>query len=114
MSVAEDILILLGLLITTIGVIGVIRFPDVYTQLHAASKAAFLGVSALLAAAATGGEWAIVVRASLCVALLALTTPVASHVVAQAARRRGEPLRGPSAIDESAGTPRQTGPQRDD
>lgn len=114
MSLADDILILLGLVITTIGVIGVMRFPDVYTQLHAASKAAFLGVSALLAAAATGGEWAIVVRAALCVALLALTTPVAAHVIAQAARRRGEPLRSPGAVDESAGTPQQAEPQRDE
>lgn len=111
MSIAGDILVLFGLAITTIGVIGVIRFPDVYTQLHAASKAAFLGVSALLAAAATGGDGPTIVRAVLCVALLALTTPVASHVVAQAARRRGEPLRSPGAIDESAAAPGEDGRQ---
>lgn len=101
MSLAGDILVVVGLVIITIGVVGVIRFPDVYAQLHAASKAAFLGVSVLLVAAATGGEGAIVARVVLCVALLALTTPVASHVVAQAARRRGEPMRTPGALDES-------------
>lgn len=96
-----DALIVVGLLLITIGVYGVLRLPDVYTQLHAASKAAFLGVSALLVAGALGGDGAIVARAVLIVALLALTTPVAAHVIAKAARGRGEPMRTPGALDES-------------
>jgi multicomponent Na+:H+ antiporter subunit G len=100
-----DALVLLGLAIMTIGVYGVFRFPDVYTQLHASSKAAFLGVVALLLAAALGGESGIVARTALIVVLLALTTPVAAHAVAQAAHHQGEPMRTPGAIDESGTTP---------
>ncbi len=98
---AADALIVAGLLLITIGVYGVLRLPDVYTQVHAASKAAFLGVSALLIAAALGGGGAIVARTVLIVALLAVTTPVAAHVIVKAARGRGEPMRTPGARDES-------------
>ena len=102
----SDVLVLLGLAIMTVGVYGVFRFPDVYTQLHASSKAAFLGVVALLLAAAIEGEQGIVARTALIVVLLALTTPVAAHAVAQAAHHLGEPMRTPGAVDESGTTPR--------
>jgi multicomponent Na+:H+ antiporter subunit G len=97
-----DALIVLGLLIVTLGVVGVLRFPDVYTQLHASSKAAFLGVVALLVAAALTGNQAIVARAVLIAVVLALTTPVAAHAIAQAAHHRGERARVPGAVDERA------------
>ncbi|HEV2059389.1 MAG TPA: monovalent cation/H(+) antiporter subunit G, partial [Solirubrobacteraceae bacterium] len=86
-AIVANLLTILGLVILTIGVYGVVRLPDVYTQLHAASKAGFLGVAALLAAAAVEGESAIVARAVLIVALLTVTTPVAAHAVARAAHR---------------------------
>ncbi len=101
-----DALVLLGLVVMTVGVYGVFRFPDVYTQLHASSKAAFLGVVALLLAASLAGEPGIVARTALMVVLLALTTPVAAHAVAQAAHHQGERMRIPGAIDESGTTPR--------
>lgn len=99
--IVANMLTVLGLAILTIGVYGLVRLPDVYTQLHATSKAGFLGVTALLAAAALGGNGGIVARAVLIVALLAVTTPVAAHAVARAAHRRKEPLRTPGAVDES-------------
>lgn len=99
--VSADVLTVLGLLILTVGVYGVVRMPDVYTQLHAASKAGFLGIALLLAAAASEGDAAIIARGLLIVALLAVTTPVAAHAIGRAARRRDEPLRTPGAVDES-------------
>ena len=100
-AVIADALIVLGLAILTIGVYGVVRMPDVYTQLHAASKAAFLCVATLLVSAAVGGDGAIIARAILIIAVLTVTTPVAAHAIAQAARRREEPMRTPGAVDES-------------
>lgn len=100
-AVIADLLILLGLMILTAGVYGIVRLPDVYTQLHAASKAGFLGIAALLAAAAVQRDAGIIARAVLIVALLAITTPVAAHAIARAAHRRGEPMRSPDAVDES-------------
>lgn len=100
-ALIADILTLLGLSILTIAVYGIVRLPDVYTRLHAASKAGFLGITVLLAAAAVEGDAAIIARAVLISALLALTTPVAAHAIARAAHRRHEALRTPDAVDES-------------
>jgi multicomponent Na+:H+ antiporter subunit G len=104
-GLVADVLVVVGLATMTLGVYGIVRFPDVYTQLHASGKAAFLGVSLLLVAAAIGGGAAIVSRVILAVVLLALTTPVAAHAIAQAAHHRREPMRTPGAVDESATTP---------
>ena len=75
-SLIADTLIILGLLIVTLGVYGVVRLPTVFGQVHAASKVAFLGISSLLAAAAVEGDGSTVARAVLIIALLAITTPV--------------------------------------
>ena len=107
-GIIADVLVVLGLAIMTLGVYGIVRFPDVYTQLHASGKAAFLGVSALLVAAAIGGGPVIVGRVVLTVVLLALTTPVAAHAIAQAAYHRREPMRSPGALDETATIPGST------
>ncbi len=100
-----DGLIIVGLAVMTLGIYGVLWLPDVYTKLHASSKAAFLGVAALLVAAALGGNRATAARVVLIIALLVLTTPVTSHAIGQAALHRREPMHTPGAVDESATTP---------
>jgi len=57
-----DALIVVGLLLITLWVYGVLRLPDVNTQLHTASRAAFLGASALLAAGAIGDPGLVRIR----------------------------------------------------
>ena len=96
-----DALVLLGVGIMTVGVYGVIRMPDLYTKLHAASKAAFLGVISLAAASTVTGDPAIVARVLLIGVLLLLTTPVASHAIGRGAYLEGEPMEAPGAVDES-------------
>ena len=100
-ALAADLLVLLGVAVMTIGVYGVFRMPDVYTQLHAASKAVFLGVISLLLASVVTGDAAIVARAALIGAFLVATTPVAAHVIARSAYLRGERMQTPGAVDES-------------
>lgn len=100
-AIAADVLVLLGLVVCTIGVAGLFRMPDVYCRLHAAAKAVFLGVVVFLLAATATGDGAVIARAVLIAALLALTTPVAAHTIARAAWRRGEPLLPDGALDES-------------
>lgn len=101
LAIAADALVVLGLVVCTIGVLGLFRMPDVYAQLHAAAKAVFLGIVAFLLAAAAGGDGAVLARVVLIGVLVLFTTPVAAHVIARAAWRRGEPLRTPGALDES-------------
>lgn len=101
----SDVLVVLGIVVMTIGVVGLFRMPDVYMQLHAASKAVFLGVIAFLGASIATGDGAIAARSVLIAAFLLLTTPIASHVIAQAAYVTDEPSRVPGAVDESGRLP---------
>lgn len=87
MAYAADALILVGLAVMTVGVVGIFRMPDVYMQLHAASKAVVLGVVAIALATATTGDGPFIARAVLISAVLVVTSPVATHAIARAAFR---------------------------
>jgi multicomponent Na+:H+ antiporter subunit G len=100
-----DTLIVFAALMNTVSVYGLFRMPDVYTQLHSASKGVFLGVMAIVCAAPlVTDEAAILSRGVLIAVFLVLTTPVSAHVIARAARLAGEPMRTPGAVDETAST----------
>jgi multicomponent Na+:H+ antiporter subunit G len=86
----SDALVLLGLTVMTIGVVGIVRMPDIFTKQHAASKSVFLGVCSILVAVAISGNLAFTARAVLIGALLIMTTPVAAHEIAKAAAKEGE------------------------
>lgn len=96
-----DALVVLGVGIMTIGVYGVIRMPDLYTRLHAASKSVFLGVFSLALASLVTGDPAIIARVILIGALLLLTTPVSAHAIGRGAYLEGEWMETPGAVDES-------------
>lgn len=90
-----DVLIVLGLLVMTIGVVGIYRMPTVYLQLHASSKAVFLGVIAFVVASFATLDAAVIAKGLLIIVFLLITTPVAAHLIARAAqlseaRERGE------------------------
>lgn len=89
------LLILLGAVFTLFGAIGLLRLPDGYTRMHAASKAGALGAALILSglALASGGDWAL--KAVIAVAVLLATAPLAAHAIARAAHRAGcEPVVG--------------------
>ncbi len=52
MQVVGLIVLWLGVLFSLIGVLGLIRLPDVYTRLHASGKVSTLGLLGLLLGAA--------------------------------------------------------------
>lgn len=96
-----DALVVMGVVIMTLGVIGVIRMPDVYTKMHAASKAVFLGTIGFAMASIVTNDWKIIARVILIAGILMITTPVASQVIARAAAIEHELMRSPGAVDES-------------
>lgn len=70
--------------------IGMLRLPDVYTRMHAASKAGLVGAGlTLVGIAIVAGDSSIVLRALLGLVFLALTTPVSAHLLARAALKAG-------------------------
>ena len=97
-----DTLVVLGLLVMTLGVYGVVRMPDTYTRLHVASKMVFLGAMPLLLASALTGGREVILRVILIGFFLLLTTPVSAHMVGRAAYLRGERLNAPKPLDEEA------------
>ena len=100
-SYLADALVVLGLFVMTVGVYGVIRMPDTYTRLHAASKAVFLGVISLCASSVVTGDPDIIYRAVLISAFLIVTTHISAFMIARAAFLRGERMKTPGALDES-------------
>lgn len=84
-EVISGAFVLLGLVVMAIGAVGIVRMPDVYMKLHAASKSVFLGVCSLLIAVSFSGDPGIIGRALLIGLLLIFTTPVAAHEIARAA-----------------------------
>jgi len=89
MSMAEGIAIfslLFGLFFSLVGVVGMIRFPDVYTRIHASGKVGTLGIFGFLIAAA-----ALMPASTFKVITLGLfilvSGPVASHAIAAAVHR---------------------------
>lgn len=102
-----SLLVLAGGLFCLLGAIGVVRLPDCYSRMHAASKAGALGAVLILAgvAAATSGEAAMEALFALFVVLA--TAPLAAHAVSRAAYRAGiKPVTGPlgNALEERAGS----------
>jgi multicomponent Na+:H+ antiporter subunit G len=84
------IFMIVGSLLSALAVLGLLRFPDVYTRLHAASKAGPLGAGLiLLAVGVASADWAVVVRCVLGFLFLVLTSPVSAHLLARAALKSG-------------------------
>ncbi len=84
--------IIMGTFFSIVGVLGYIRFPDVYTRLHATGKVGVFGVVLLLVAAIfwTPLGWA---KAVLLIVLLMVAGPVTTHAIGSAAYRLGIPMK---------------------
>jgi len=90
LDIVASVLMVLGALLTALAALGLLRLPDVYTRMHAASKAGALGAGLLLlGAGVASSDLAILVRTLLGIAFLLATTPVGAHLLARAALRQG-------------------------
>ncbi len=84
--------IIIGTAFSCVGVLGYIRFPDVFTRLHAVGKVSVFGVVFLLiaAAAATPLSWG---HSVVLIFFLMVAGPVTAHAIASAAYRIGLPMK---------------------
>ncbi|HON00191.1 MAG TPA: monovalent cation/H(+) antiporter subunit G [Acidobacteriota bacterium] len=93
-------LLVLGIAFTLFGCLGLIRLPDVYNRLQAATKCVTLGTcGTLLGVAILSGSVSIALKALLCGLFLLLTAPVAAHAISRGSRRAGIPLWSGSVVD---------------
>lgn len=103
-DVAAAVCLLLGALLTVIAAIGILRFPDVLTRMHSATKPQVLGL--LLVLLGLGLR----LRDPASIGLLALvalfqliTSPIASHMVGRASFRAGQVRQDLLVVDELTG-----------
>jgi len=89
-------LCLLGAVLAIIGTVGVLRFPDFYTRLHAASVTDTAAVTVAIAGMMLlAPDWLIAFKLLVVWLFLFLTGPTAGHALANAAHTAGlEPLIG--------------------
>ncbi len=89
-------LILLGSGAVVTGAIGIVRFPDFYTRLHAAGVTDTAGAELIVfGMMLQAPSWIVVAKLGFISVFLALTSPVATHAIAHAAWMVGfRPLQG--------------------
>ena len=94
------IFIIVGLAFDLFGCLGLVRLPDVYNRLQAATKCVTMGTcSILFGSFLIVGFTAAGVKALLCIVFLMLTAPVGAHAIARGAHRSGIPLCPGSVVD---------------
>ncbi|MBU8905598.1 monovalent cation/H(+) antiporter subunit G [Desertibacillus haloalkaliphilus] len=102
-AILISILAILGGFLSLLGSIGLIRFPDVYGRLHAATKSATLGVISIMLATFLYflfAEQLFMGKILLTILFVFLTAPVVGLTVSRSAYRIGVPLWEQSTIDE--------------
>ncbi|GIX33927.1 MAG: hypothetical protein KatS3mg125_1883 [Lysobacterales bacterium] len=84
------ILLVLGALLGLVGGIGVLRFPDFFTRLHAAGVTDTLATGLFLSGlACLFGDWQATLKLALIFFFVLFTSPTASHALAKAALHGG-------------------------
>lgn len=92
--------IIFGILFDFFGVLGLVRLPDVYNRLQAATKCVTFGSAGILFGTfLIKGLSSFGFKALLGIAFIFLTSPVAAHVIARAAHRSKIPLAENTTVD---------------
>ncbi len=87
---ASAALLIAGCGFVLAGTVGLLRFPDVYTRLHALTKADNVGLGLIVVGLAVEAEsWAAAAKLLLIWWLVLMAGASVSHLVARAALRRG-------------------------
>lgn len=117
-------LFLVGGFAVAVGALGLVRFPDFYTRLHAAGVTDTAGAELIvLGMILQAPTWLVAAKLAFIGVFLGLTSPVATHAIAHAAYMVGfKPMLGPGLryggyVDrdgERAGRPQDAGAAKGD
>lgn len=92
-DILTSVLLIAGAVFFLAGTVGLLRFPDVYTRLHALTKADNVGLGLMVAGLALQVEsWAVVGKLLLIWLLVLLAGASVAHLIATAARQRSVEL----------------------
>ncbi len=100
-DVVAVLLLLLGSFLCLTAGLGLVRFPDVLTRMHAGTKPQVLGVLLIMIAGALRLQgWSATWMLLLVAAFQLLTAPVSAHMVSRVAYRRRHVRRDLLLVDE--------------
>jgi multicomponent Na+:H+ antiporter subunit G len=89
-SIVSAVLLVAGAAFFLAGTVGLLRFPDVYTRLHALTKADNVGLGLVTAGLAVqAGSAAVVAKLVLIWLLVLVSSSISCQLIARAAARRG-------------------------
>ena len=95
------VLLLLGAFLCLTAGLGLLRFPDVLTRMHAGTKPQVLGVLLIMVGAAIRLQgWSATWMLLLVAAFQMLTAPVSAHMISRVAYRRRHVRRDRLLVDE--------------
>lgn len=101
MHVVAAVLFLAGSFLAMVAGIGIARFPDLLSRMHAATKPQVLGLGMLMTALALEIRTGVVVWTLLLVVLFQfITAPVSAHMVGRAGYRTGRVRHDLLVVDE--------------
>jgi multicomponent Na+:H+ antiporter subunit G len=87
-EIAVGLLILVSAFLSMAAGIGIVRFPDVLTRLHAATKPQVLGLATVLVAIVIQvPTWGVLTTAVLVMTFQLLTQPMTAHMLGRSAYR---------------------------
>jgi multicomponent Na+:H+ antiporter subunit G len=100
-DVVAVVLLLLGALLCLTAGLGLLRFPDVLTRMHAGTKPQVLGVLLIMVGAAIRLQgWSATWMLLLVAVFQMLTAPVSAHMISRVAYRRRHVRRDRLLVDE--------------
>lgn len=96
-DIASWVLFLSGGFFIVTGAVGIVRFPDFYTRMHAAGITDTAGAELMIIAMVLQApSWMVTVKLLFIAFFLFLTSPVATHAIAHSAHIVGlRPMLGP-------------------
>lgn len=101
LDVAASVLFIAGSFLVMVAGIGVLRFADLLSRMHAATKPQVLGLGMLMTGFALEVRTASVIWTLVLVVLFQLiTAPVSAHMVGRASYRTGRVRRDLMVVDE--------------
>ena len=103
-EILVSIFLIAGSLFMLLGVIGILRMPDLFMRMSTTTKAATLGISLILIATAIYfGNIVMTSKAIATIFFVLLTAPIAAHMIGRAAYFNHVPLWKNSLVDELSG-----------
>lgn len=103
LDIAALVCLLLAALLSVAAGVGLLRFTDVLSRLHAATKPQIFGLLLVIAAVALDQRsWGVLLALTPVFVFQALTAPAAAHMVGRAAYRTGQ-LDGDSILIDELG-----------